>query len=153
MTMQTLDPPRVIITGDRRWECTLIASAVMNSLVERYGIDFTVVHGAASGVDTVFARACERRGVKHEPHPAAWDVLDAPGAVIRQREDGRSYNANAGPSRNAEMVAGGAAFAIAVHRNLAWSKGTRDCVGKCLRAQIPVYLVDGTNPPRRIRAI
>lgn len=129
---------RVLITGCRYWVCPALATIVLKSLVERHGADLVIVHGAANGVDSSFAEAAAKLGITHEPHPAAWKTL------------GRS----AGPKRNAEMVARGAAFAIAVHRSLLTSRGTLDCVRQCLAAGIPVWLIDGDDAkPRRITSV
>jgi ABC-type sugar transport system substrate-binding protein len=52
------------------------------------------------------------------------------------------------------MVAAGATLAIAVHRDLAGSRGTKDCVRRAIAAGIPVYLIDSEDVrPRRITAI
>jgi hypothetical protein len=129
---------RVIISGDRNWRCGALARRVITRLVDWYGTDLIVVHGNSEGVDTAFAAACALRDVAHEPHAARW------------HEKGN----RAGPLRNAAMVAAGANFVIAVHRNLAWSRGTGDLVRRALAAGIPVYLIDAEDAePRRIKEI
>jgi hypothetical protein len=126
---------RVLITGCRHWRCDTLADRIVERLKARYGADLLVVHGAATGVDSAFAAACVRAGVVHEPHPADW----------------KAHGKAAGPIRNSEMVDLGAEFAIAVHPNLHLSKGTGDCVMKCLRANVPVYLIDSDEgKPRRM---
>jgi hypothetical protein len=112
-----------------------------------------IVHGAAPGIDWAFTKACGELGVEQEAHPARWDDLHAPGAIIRQTKDGIRYNANAGPTRNAEMVAAGAGMCVAFHRSLAWSRETKDCVRRAIKAGIPTYLIDSEEArPRRLRA-
>jgi len=97
-----------------------------------------IVHGDASGVDLSFDEACRRENIPTEPHPAHW------------RELGRA----AGPRRNAEMISTGIDFCIAVHRSLSRSRGTQDCVSRCLEANIPAYLIDSNDiRPRRIWSI
>jgi hypothetical protein len=129
---------RVLVSGDRHWNCADLARRVVTRLVERYGADLIVVHGDARGVDSAFAAACRARGVAHEPHPARWDDV------------GKS----AGPMRNQEMIAAGSDFVIAVHRNLAYSRGTRDLVQRALATGIPVYLIDRDDgEPRRIHEV
>lgn len=126
---------RVLITGDRNWECLGLAERVVNRLLARYGPGLVVVHGAATGVDASFAEACEALGVDHEPHPARWDELGP----------------RAGPVRNAEMVALGAGLCVAVHKTFAFSRGTRDCARRAIAAGIPTYLIDAeAAEPRRI---
>lgn len=124
---------RILITGDRNWNCRDIAERVLTSLRSRHGRGLTIVHGDATGVDAAFKTWCKRLGITAEAHPADWS--NGPGG---------------GPARNQTMVNKGADFAIAVHRQIQRSKGTRDCVRKCLDAGIAVYLIDGANPDRRI---
>jgi hypothetical protein len=98
---------RVIVTGDRNWYAPELAADVVKRLLVRYGPDLVVVHGGATGIDWSFTQACGNLGIKVEVHPAGWDDLERTGAVIRQNTHGVRYNANAGPIRNAEMVAAG----------------------------------------------
>jgi hypothetical protein len=144
---------RYIVTGDRHWDCIDVAVRILSSIRSRHDNTFVVVHGAARGVDSAFAEACRRLGIEDEPHPAKWDDLTHPEAVIKAHPDGRKYNANAGPIRNQEMVDLGAEYAIAVQKDLPNSKGTRDCVERCLKAGIAVYHVDDVHSTRRIREI
>jgi hypothetical protein len=144
---------RVLVTGDRHWYAPDLAVQVVNRLLARYGRDLVIVHGAAPGIDWSFTQACADLGVKVEVHPARWDHLDAPGAIVRVNKDGLRYNANAGPIRNAEMVAAGAEMCIAFHRFLAGSSGTKDCLRRALAAGIPTYLIDSKKAePTRLRA-
>jgi hypothetical protein len=142
---------RVLVTGDRNWTCDAVAAHVLAGLEERHGMKgFTIVHGDATGVDATFRAACEAMEHHHEPHPARWDDVEAPGARIKADKTGRAYNAAAGPIRNQEMVESGVAFAVAVHKNLGWSNGTRDCVSRCIAAGVKVYWIscDKVNPIR-----
>jgi hypothetical protein len=144
---------RVIITGDRNWHAPDLAQEAVGRLIRRHGPDLVIVHGAATGIDRSFAEACAQLGVEQEPHPARWDDLDDPQAVVRENKYGVRYNANAGPIRNAEMVAAGAGICVAFHRFLRQSRGTKDCVRRALAAGIPTYLVDSEEArPRRLRA-
>jgi hypothetical protein len=128
---------RVIITGDHNWYAPDLAAEVVRRLLVRYGPDLVIVHGAAPGIDWSFTQACGYLGVKVKVHPARWDLLDVPGAIIRQNTHGLRYNANAGPIRNAEMVAAGAGLCVAFHRFLRLSRGTKDCVRRAIEAGIP----------------
>jgi hypothetical protein len=104
----------------------------------KYGDSLVIVHGAAAGIDAAFAEGCFQLGVTDEPHQADWD----------------KHGNAAGPIRNREMVEKGAAFCVACHRFLPKSRGTRDCVQRCLDAGIPVYLIDAADAePRRIHSV
>ena len=128
---------RILVTGDRHWNCTDLAARVVNRLVARYGPDMVIINGGACGVDEAFAKACRKLGVVAEPHLADWKGL---GNV-------------AGPARNRTMVRAGIDLCIAVHRDLAASKGTKDCVRQALAAGIAVYLIeDDRAVPKRVQA-
>lgn len=129
---------RVIITGDRRWECVDLAKRLVQRMKDRIGDSLVIVHGGAAGIDDSFATACVHLSVYAETHQADWD----------------KHGNAAGPIRNQEMVDAGAAFCVACHRFLPRSRGTRDCVQRCLDAGIPVYLIDSKDAaPRRIRSV
>src|SRR4051812_2287146 len=128
--------------GDRHWYAPDLAEQVLNRLILRYGPGLVIIHGDATGIDRSFAEACGELGIDQEAHPARWDELEHPEAVIRYDRRGRPYNANAGPVRNAELVAAGAAMCLAFHRAITASRGTRDCVRRALGAGIPTYLID-----------
>jgi hypothetical protein len=75
-------------------------------------------------------------GIAVEAHSADWDRLGN----------------RAGPIRNGEMVAAGAGLCLALHRFLANSRGTKDCIRQAIAAGIPAYLIDSDAAvPRRLR--
>jgi hypothetical protein len=121
---------RVIITGDRGWDCDELARRVVRRLVARYSRkSLTIIHGSASGVDMSFQFAATVCGVAREQYPADW----------------ATHGKSAGPKRNAAMVSKGAGLCIAVHRFLMNSKGTKDCVRQALAAGIPTWLIDSDD--------
>ncbi len=128
---------RVIVTGDRAWDCRELAEDVVRRLVAKYGQGLVIVHGAAGGVDAAFGAAAEAQGVAVEPHRAEWVRLGK----------------RAGPSRNQRMVDAGADFCLAFHRFIANSKGTEDCARRAIAVGIPTYLIDGDEArPTRLLA-
>lgn len=146
---------RVLVTGCRKWDCHGLAERVVARLKARYGPALLLVHGACpTGVDAAFDIAAAGSEVLRETYPADWSNIQRPGALVRRRADGSLYDAKAGPARNAAMVASKPAFVLAVHRDLAGSRGTKDCVGTALDAGIAVYLLDSDDAePRRIRTV
>jgi hypothetical protein len=144
---------RIIVTGDRNWYASDLAEQVINRLLVRYGPGLVIVHGGATGIDRSFAEACGELGVEQEAHPANWEEMDHPEAVIRYDKRNRPYNANAGPIRNAKMVAEGAGMCLAFHRAISACKGTKDCARRAIAAGIPTYLIDSdAAAPKRLRA-
>ncbi|APW63549.1 SLOG family protein [Paludisphaera borealis] len=141
---------RIIVTGDRKWYVPELAEAILARLILRYGGSLVIVHGAATGVDQSFSEACADSGIEQERHPARWEDVYVEGAVVRHDRK-RPYNANAGPMRNAEMVALGADMCIALHRRIRLSKGTRDCALRAIEARVPTYLIESElGEPRRL---
>src|SRR3954469_6191128 len=118
---------RIIVTGDRNWYALDLTEQVLNRLMVRYGPALVIVHGVAAGIDRSFAEVCGDLGVEQEAHPARWEELDHPEAVIRYRANRTAYNANAVPIRNRAMVNAGAGMCLAFHRAISASKGTKDC--------------------------
>jgi hypothetical protein len=102
-----------------------LAERIVARLLKRYGRDIVIVNGGAPGVDWVFSKACTREGVATETHTADWRTL---GNI-------------AGPARNREMVKAGADLCVAPHRDLAASKGTKDCVRRALTAGVETWLI------------
>ncbi len=142
---------RVLITGDRHWHCPELAEDVLARMLLRYRTIITIIHGGATGVDRSFAEACEQLGIDQEAHPARWEELDHPDALIHHDKHGRAYNAKAGPIRNAEMIATGIDMCVAFHRAISSSKGTKDCVKQALAKGVATYLVDSeAGVPKRI---
>jgi hypothetical protein len=92
-------------------------------------------------------------GVEQESHPARWEELDVPEAVIRYDKRNRPYNANVGTIRNAAMVAAGAGMCLAFHRAISATKGTNNCARRAIEAGIPTYLIDSDAArPKRLEA-
>lgn len=144
---------RILVAGDRNWYAPDMAEEVLNRLLMRHGPGFVIVHGAATGIDRSFAEACGELGVEQEAHPARWEELDHPEAVIRYDKRNRPYNANAGPIRNAEMVALGAEMCLAFHRAISASKSTKNCARQAIEAGIPTYPIDSDEAkPKRLLA-
>jgi ABC-type sugar transport system substrate-binding protein len=128
---------RVLVTGSRSWRCAGLARRVVARLVARH-VAVALVVGDADGVDRAFAEAARAAGCEVCVFGADWE----------------KYSKGAGPRRNQEMVAAGADFAIAVHKSLARSRGTKDCVRRAMAAGIPVWLIDSEDgEPRRVREI
>lgn len=131
---------RILVTGDRFWNCHKLAADVLRRLVARYGPDLVIVHGAATGVDESFDTAARGLGIPTEPHP----VTD---------EDWKRLGKRAGPLRNKRMIETGADLCIAVHRFVFNSKGTKDCARQAIQAGILTYLIDSDAAvPKRLTA-
>jgi hypothetical protein len=121
---------RVLVTGSRDWrDRRVVEAALLNCRVEAFlagagGI--VVVHGGCpTGADSIAGAVARGHGWPVEVWPADWARLSRA----------------AGPRRNAEMVAAGAAVCLAFP--LGRSAGTRDCMRRAERAGIPVRVFEG----------
>lgn len=66
-----------------------------------------IINGRAKGTDEFSSEWAQRHaplGVREAPFPARWHDLTRPGAVIRRRRDGTSYDLLAGFARNQRML-------------------------------------------------
>lgn len=101
-----------------------------------------VIHGAAKGADDWASCWAASAGVPEEPYPAAWKDIDHPDAVVRTLPGGRRYDANAGPRRNARMLAEGKPDLVLA---FAGGKGTRNMIEQAETAGVPVVRVTSTS--------
>lgn len=97
---------RLLVTGGRNYTDRAAAFARLDEIHEGpYGPVTEVIEGGATGGDAL-ARAWSRQrlGKPSTSCPADWSNIDAPGAVVRHRSDGRAYNVKAGFDRNQSMI-------------------------------------------------
>lgn len=117
----------------------------LNDLHIRIGA-FQLIHGGAKGADSLSQEWWEGRKdysliVLPDPivFPALWDDLTAPGAVVKIRKSGpskgTSYNAAAGPIRNAKMLTEGKPDLIVAFPG---GSGTKDMVDRAKAAGVEV---------------
>ena len=108
---------RVLVTGGRtNYDFITIYLAVRDNLQA----GDVLVHGAASGADSIAAQSAQYLGCVAEPHPAEW------------RKNG-VYNPSAGPERNELMLSLGANFALV----FSGGTGTADMERRLVKAGIP----------------
>lgn len=139
----------VIVAGSRSVgrlhrtpEADDLVTAAMTAAAAAGVVPSAVLCGLAGGIDMAGKRWADARGIAVLPFPAAWDDLDAPGAVIRYRQApagdrrGAPYNARAGNDRNVRMVAcaaGGALVAVWNGRSAGTYDVIRLALGRGLR--------------------
>lgn len=93
----------VAVTGGRDFKDKRVVNINLSAIHQFTPISW-LVYGNASGADTLAASWASIRGIPLWPFDADWEGIDAPGAVIKKRKDGRLYNALAGHWRNIEML-------------------------------------------------
>lgn len=116
------DLPIVLFTGSRNWPAYLQVFEVAQHLQELLG-PYTVMHGAARGLDTFAGIAANVLDLPVEAVPAQWDL----------------YGKAAGPLRNTTMLRKRPVLVVAF-----WcdgSRGTLDCINKAVNTfHIPLLL-------------
>jgi hypothetical protein len=117
---------KILVCGDRHWKDFLTIYTVLK---EYEHTAEAVIHGAATGADTLAGDAAEALHIPVRSYPAEWDKGPA-----------------AGPIRNRRMLQiEHPDMILAFHNDLENSKGTKDMVGRAKQAGIPVhhYTTDG----------
>jgi len=96
---------KLIIAGSRSITSydTVKRAIIESGLWAKHKKSIEVVSGKADGVDTLGEEFAKKNGLQIHSFPAKWDDIEAPGAVVRTRRDGKKFNLLAGIWRNHEM--------------------------------------------------
>src|SRR5712664_925796 len=115
---------RVLVCGDRRWSDRAAIERELNELP----FDATIIHGGATGADTLAGEIATDWQMPVVVFPAEWE----------------KHGKAAGPIRNSRMLAEGKPDRVlAFHKFLPGSKGTADMVRKAKAAGVPVEVFEG----------
>jgi hypothetical protein len=115
---------KLIFCGDRFWRNKSFIRETMDIIRSNIG-EFVVIEGEASGADSFARDIAEDILLKVEPYPADWE----------------KYKKAAGPIRNAQMLKEGKPHGVvAFHRDLLYSRGTKNMVEQALKAGLPVWI-------------
>lgn len=93
---------RVLIFGGRDFTNRSAMFRALDQLDSEINIT-VVIHGEATGADTLGDQWAVARKKKVKSKAAKWDDLTAPGAVIRVNRAGKQYNVLAGFQRNKKL--------------------------------------------------
>ena len=107
----------------------------MTDIIQLKGCPEVVVHGAATGADSMANGWAQRMAVRVRREPALWDDIDVPGAVVKYRANGTPYNAAAGGQRNQKMLDD---YKINMVVAFPGGPGTADMVARARKAGISV---------------
>ena len=128
---------RLAVTGGRNYRDRKRVEETLNRIHAATPLD-VLIHGAASGADTLARDWAIRIGVQHDPYPAAWDDIDALPCRIRFRNR-KPYNALAGFTRNTRMILQGVPHLVVC---FAGGTGTQHMRGQALRHGVPILDVE-----------
>lgn len=121
---------RVLVCGGRDYADTMRVWGTLKYYHSQQPFS-VLIHGAASGADTLAKEWAEAAGVPVLPFRAAWDDLTTEPVVLRHRRDGTPYNAAAGHIRNQRMLDEGRPDVVVAFPG---GKGTQDMIGRARRA-------------------
>ena len=121
----------VIVTGSRNWEDYGTLRSYMDHVSYVNETRFTtIVHGAAKGADQLAEQYAREKNIPVMGFPADW-----------------SLGSKAGPIRNQQMIDWANEKALQLREEviciaflLPQSKGTWDCIRRCVRAKIKTYV-------------
>ena len=119
----------VAVTGGRNYADRQQVAATLSRLPIHL-----LIHGAASGADTLAAEWAEETGIAVKACPADWDDIDTPPVRIGVTSTGKPYNKLAGFARNVLMLeSGGDALVV-----FAGGKGTAHCHREAVKRGIRI---------------
>lgn len=122
---------KLIIAGGRSYQMTPADEAKLEILRPEIT---EVVSGCAPGVDSWGERWALKKGIPIKRFPADWNNIAVPGARVRRQQDGKLYNANAGPMRNSQMAKYADAVAL-----FPGGSGTEDMRKKAAGRGLAIY--------------
>jgi hypothetical protein len=124
---------RIIVCGGRKYEDMGSVFIVLDSLPHPEHL--LLMHGAATGADSLAQKWAILRDARVKSYPANWGDLEHDDAIIKKTPSGRYYDVNAGRRRNEEMLKELPDLVIA----FPGGNGTAHMVQIALDAMVPVY--------------
>jgi hypothetical protein len=111
VSQQMATPHRVLVCGDRNW----IEELPIRRELSKFSHGTVIIHGGASGADTIAGKVGRSLGFNVIVFPAQWG----------------KYGRAAGPIRNTQMLdEGNPTIVLAFHPNISLSKGTKNMVSQ-----------------------
>lgn len=126
---------RVLVCGGRDFADRELLARTLDSLFNKLTF---LIHGGASGADTLADEWAETNGIPRRAYRANWNNLHAPGAIVKTTRAGKPYNARAGIWRNQRMLVEGKPDLVIA---FAGGSGTANMVSLAKKAGVPVEIV------------
>ena len=95
------EPIKVLVTGGRNFSDHDFLNSFLDNFLSTNPIKL-LIHGDASGVDTLAKNWAIKNNILHKPYPANWTDFSSP-CIIKYGQFGK-YNALAGNKRNKFML-------------------------------------------------
>lgn len=128
---------KILVTGGRKYSNKEYVYRCLDKFLKRF--DVTIIHGAATGLDTLADSWAKDRDQKSIPYPANWRDMSKPCKV--KYNSGGAYNALAGFKRNELMLTESPDLCLA----FPGGEGTKDMVSRCIKNKIKVIFCDGDD--------
>lgn len=115
---------KIIACGGRNWSNRDSVRRELSLLPK----DVLIIHGAATGADSLVEEVAKELGLKTKPFPAEW----------------AKYSRAAGPIRNQAMLKelnGATSMLLVFHTDLPNSKGSKDMVARAVDAGWNIRLI------------
>lgn len=125
----------ILICGGRSFSDREFAFDYLNKLKKHRTNISLVIHGGATGADTLGKEWAIERKIDHLPFKADWDDISCEGAVIKHNRYGKPYNAAAGPLRNQKMLDEGKPDIVVAFDG---KTGTNDMIRRAKAARVHV---------------
>lgn len=125
---------RVLVCGGRKFDNQELINSVLDRVSEKTKISL-VIHGDASGADTLAKAWAKSHRIDTSAYPAQWSDCSHSDSVRMRRPDGSHYDARAGLRRNQRMIDVGTPDLVVA---FAGGGGTRDMMRRARKAGIPV---------------
>lgn len=97
---------KILVCGGRDYNDYAKVESALDALMHLTGTDgdVIVVHGGATGADTLAGKWASSKGFLQKVYTPEWDDISSPGALVKYNKYGKPYNALAGPVRNQRML-------------------------------------------------
>jgi len=133
---------KILVCGDRKWSNIESIRKAIEEVRMQYSNEqsFTIIHGCATGADTLAGEVGKELGLEIMEFPAKWrEWEDKPEYQVGE-VNGRKYWKLAGVVRNTEMLKAQPEVVLAFYNDISKSKGTLDMIKQANRAGVEVRL-------------
>jgi len=135
---------RVLVCGGRKYSDHDAIDLLLRTIAARHGAITCIIHGAATGADTLAREWALNNNIKEEAYPADWNDITQPDAIVRVRRGGMKYDARAGFRRNQRMIDEGKPTLVAAFPG---GNGTADMVTRARKAGLHVVSLETATKP------
>lgn len=116
---------RILVCGGRYYNNRDLVFAALDTIHQKWG-DITIIHGCATGADSLADEWADKHAVPCHKFPALW----------------RSFGKSAGPKRNQDMIDIGKPDLFIAFPG---GKGTADMIKRCRKAGISGTVIENES--------